>query len=88
MSPWKHTITIDTQGLAPDAIARILAEKLLALPENFRAREDGTTTLDDIAAWLTDCAAEVPLKSGRLVEIYSELYDWADVNKLWIYLKD
>jgi hypothetical protein len=88
MSHWKHVITVDTRDLAPDAVAKLVSEKLLALPENFRALEDGTTTLDDIAAWLTDCAAEVPLKSGRLVEIYSELYDWADTNKLWIYLRE
>jgi hypothetical protein len=51
---WKHKIELDARGLAPDVAAGQLADRLGALPDGFRARQHGTTELDDIIGWLTD----------------------------------
>jgi hypothetical protein len=54
MTTWRHKIELDARGLAPDVVAGQLADRLGALPDGFRARQHGTTELDDIIGWLTD----------------------------------
>jgi hypothetical protein len=85
---WKHKIELDARGLAPDVVAGQLAEKLLELPDGFRAREDGTTTLDDIAGWLTDATKGVFVVADDAEDntngILRELYAWGDENSLWV----
>jgi hypothetical protein len=85
---WKHKIELDARGLAPDAVAGQLAAKLLELPEKFRAREDGTTILDDIAGWFTDASKGIFVVADDAEDnangILRELYDWGDENSLWV----
>jgi hypothetical protein len=91
MTHWKHKIELDARSLAPDVVAGQLAEKLLELPAKYRAREDGTTTLDDIAGWLTDAAKGVFVVADDAEDnangILRELYDWADTNRLWVSIR-
>lgn len=84
---WNHNIEIDARGIAPDVVARQLAEKIRALPEDFRALEDGTTTLDDIEDWLTGAADKVATCGPDAVnEVLGELYDWGNANRLWVHI--
>jgi hypothetical protein len=91
MKTWKHKIELDARGLAPDVVASQLAEKLLKLPAKYRAREDGTTTLDDIAGWLADAAKGVCVVADDAEDntngILRQLYDWGDENSLWVNIR-
>jgi hypothetical protein len=88
---WKHKVELDARGLAPDVVAGQLADRLGALPDGFRARQHGTTELDDIIGWLTDAKDGIGVVADEAEDnvngILRELYDWADENRLWVNLR-
>jgi len=84
---WKHSIEIKVGDRPENEVVAELAGRLRALPASFRASEHGFTSLNDIIGWLDEIKEHgQPITHESVDDILRELYDWADENRLWVFL--
>jgi hypothetical protein len=82
---WKHAVEVERGDKHPNEVARALAEKLRPLPESFRLLEHGTT-LDDLIDMLDAEAREDFASNEDVNAVLRELWDWADLHRLWVHI--
>lgn len=88
MANWKHKIEIrGLLDMEPAAAAKALAARLRTLPATYRERRYGGDTLDEMIDQLDEI-----VDLGNLAEqhdfndVLRGIYEWADYNRLWLYL--